>query len=278
MSSGNSRHELVKKIQKLPISAEEKMKQIRQLFQTEVTVEKKGIKCTHYERKCELLSPCCKQWIGWRFCHDENNLCSQKFDRFKITTIKCKECQKTQPVSNKCVECGITFAKSHCSICNVWTTDPIYHCQECGFCRVGKKEDYTHCNQCDGCFMVGHQCPPNLFNFTREDSCPVCFENLFSSKKKLVFIDCGHRIHQECLDNQLKNNNYKCPLCKKSVTNLTRYWATLKNEKNMTPMPEEYLDKKIDIVCNDCSCKGTTEFHVVGLECHHCGSFNTQRN
>ena len=57
MSSGNSRHELVKRIQKLPISAEEKMKQIRQLFQTEVTVEKKGIKCTHYVRKCELLSP-----------------------------------------------------------------------------------------------------------------------------------------------------------------------------------------------------------------------------
>ena len=59
---------------------------------------------------------------------------------------------------------------------------------------------------------------------------------------------------------------------------MTSVWNRLKNEKTAVNMPEEYRDKKIKIICNDCGLECETEFHVVGLECHHCGSFNTQRN
>lgn len=275
-----SKQELVKEIQKLPISAEEKMKRIHQVFQQNISIPKKTvIECVHYDRKCELLSPCCSQWISCRFCHDENNLCDIKFDRFKVNKIRCKECKYEQDVSNKCISCDIDFAKSHCSICNVWTKDDIFHCNECGFCRVGKEEDYIHCKHCDACFFKDHQCIQNLsYELSRDDDCPICFENLFSSKKTFTFMSCGHRIHQECLNMQLKNNNYKCSLCKKSVIDMTSVWNRLKHEKTVVNMPEEYRDKKIKIICNDCGQECETEFHIVGLECHHCGSFNTQRN
>jgi RING finger and CHY zinc finger domain-containing protein 1 len=275
-----SKQELVKEIQKLNISTEEKMKKIHHLFQqVQVIPEEKNIICSHYDRKCELLSPCCSKWIGCRFCHDEENLCDVKFDRFKVTKIRCKDCCDEQGVSNQCIKCKIEFAKSFCNICNVWTNDNIYHCNDCGFCRVGNSEEYIHCQSCDACFHIGHECVQNLsYELSRDDDCPICFENLFASKKPFSFMNCGHRIHQECLNMQLKNNNYKCPLCKKSIMDMGPVWTRLKNEKNAIDMPDEYRNKKINIVCNDCSQVCETEFHVVGLECHHCGSFNTQRN
>lgn len=277
-----SRQELIKEIQKLPISQSEKMKKIHQLFQSnfpKIVENKKEIICQHYERNCELLSPCCSKWIGCRFCHDEESLCDKKFNRFKITKIRCKECQTEQNVSNQCIKCAITFAKSFCNLCNVWTKDDIFHCDDCGFCRVGKKEDYFHCKACDACFKNDHKCVENIsYQLSRDDDCPICFENLFASKKNFSFMRCGHRIHQECLNLQLKNNNYKCPLCKKSVVSMTNTWSRLKREKNMTPMPDKYKNLKIKIACNDCSKESETEFHIVGLECHKCGSFNTQRN
>jgi hypothetical protein len=44
-------------------------------------------------------------------------------------------------------------------------------------------------------------------------------------------------------------------------------------------MPEEYLDKTVNVLCSDCHVETETPFHVLGLECKHpgCGSFNTKQ-
>ena len=42
-------------------------------------------------------------------------------------------------------------------------------------------------------------------------------------------------------------------------------------------MPEEYKDKKIVILCNDCHAKSSVPFHVWGGKCKSCTSYNTTR-
>ena len=45
----------------------------------------------------------------------------------------------------------------------------------------------------------------------------------------------------------------------------------------MTPMPEEYKNKKMVVQCNDCQVKSCVPFHIVGGKCRSCRSYNTTR-
>lgn len=95
--------------------------------------------------------------------------------------------------SNTCVNCKLLFGEYHCEICNLWmsSSEQPYHCKECGFCRVGGKNNFKHCKGCGMCIDA------NLFNNHNCKSgkymanCPVCYEDLFSSRSathvRLVF-------------------------------------------------------------------------------------------
>jgi RING finger and CHY zinc finger domain-containing protein 1 len=256
------------------LSQEEKNKKIQELYSNNLKEKKEIIDCEHYERKCDLLSPCCNKWVPCRFCHDDNDLCESKFDRFNVSKIRCIECKEEQEVSNKCKKCEIKFAESFCGICKVWTKDKIWHCNDCGFCRIG--EELYHCKLCDKCWLSeDHPCVKKLLS--RDEKCPVCLESSFHSKKTTHVMNCGHQIHSECFNENLKKNIYQCPICKKSAIDMTNTWQRIKIEKNNTPMPDEYKDMKVKVACFDCLKESETEFHIVGLECKHCGSFNTQK-
>jgi len=56
--------------------------------------------CVHYERKCNIVAPCCQHIYGCRLCHDEHtvNTCGP-MDRFAVKEIVCKECNMRQPTS-----------------------------------------------------------------------------------------------------------------------------------------------------------------------------------
>jgi hypothetical protein len=115
-----------------------------------------AIPCVHYERKCNIVAPCCGKIYGCRVCHDElSNSLHGQMDRFLINEIICKECNTRQGCSNQCVNpvCAVIFAEYHCDLCNLWmglSNDP-FHCHKCGFCRVGGAENYHHCDQCSMC-------------------------------------------------------------------------------------------------------------------------------
>jgi len=78
----------------------------------------------------------------------------------------------------------------------------------------------------------------------------------------------------------LKGGQHVCPLCKKSVLN-DEYQQLLIQDLDqqieMAPMPEEYRDKQVHIQCNDCSAKSRVAFHIFGLKCGGCGSYNTTK-
>ena len=145
--------------------------------------------------------------------------------------------------------------------------------------RVGEEgKTYSHCKQCDACFEDVHECTTNVKGANvRDEKCPICFEVMFNSREAFFFMDCGHQIHHSCFTESLnQHSNYKCPICKKSVFDMSSIWASMKFEKERVIMPEEYRNITINIACNDCGERGSTSFHVVGKECMSCGSFNTQ--
>lgn len=50
----------------------------------------------------------------------------------------------------------------------------------------------------------------------------------------------------------LNSSNYACPLCAQSLLNLEKYWKQLDTEIANTPMPDEYKNFSVYILCRDC--------------------------
>ena len=55
------------------------------------------VSCVHYERKCNVIAPCCGAEYGCRVCHDDerSSICGP-MDRFAVKEIVCKECKTRQ--------------------------------------------------------------------------------------------------------------------------------------------------------------------------------------
>ncbi|XP_047336146.1 E3 ubiquitin-protein ligase MIEL1-like [Impatiens glandulifera] len=82
--------------------------------------------------------------------------------------------------------------------------------------------------------------------------CPICYEYLFDSLKDTTVMRCGHTMHCECYDEMIKHEKYCCPICSKSVIDMSRAWKKIDEEIEATVMPEDYRNKKVWILCNDC--------------------------
>lgn len=55
-----------------------------------------AVSCVHYERKCNVVAPCCNRVFGCRVCHDEMSTNCGPMDRFGIGEVVCKECHTRQ--------------------------------------------------------------------------------------------------------------------------------------------------------------------------------------
>ena len=100
--------------------------------------------------------------------------------------------------------------------------------------------------------------------------------DIFSSTTPTTALPCGHMMHVDCLKKHA-TKNFKCPMCSKPIGDMTRVYQMVDFEYNLVKMPEEYRDKKVDILCHDCEKKSETPFHIVGLKCLECNSFNTRQ-
>ena len=231
--------------------------------------------CEYYNRKCFIISECCSKKYCCRLCHDINEYDNQdnidlahKINRFNIKKVVCKECNTEQEKSNKCKKCGIIFGEYYCSICNFYDKNvkDYFHCDKCGICRINKKNAY-HCDKCKICVLdKNHNCVVKDIN----SNCPICLEDLFNSRKNINFLKCGHIFHTDCFANYCKSN-YKCPICKKSIYDISNY---IEQEVLRTPMSSE-LQNDVNILCNDCCKKSISKFHIVAVKCKECNSYNT---
>lgn len=56
---------------------------------------------------------------------------------------------------------------------------------------------------------------------------------------------------------KLSSGHYACPTCQTSMMDMNQLWEYLDAEVSATPMPKEYENYIVDILCKDC--------HKVGL-------------
>jgi len=203
-----------------------------------------------------------------------------KIDRFALREIICRNCFTRQDSkSNKCIKCNVTFGEYHCSKCNLWMSnkEQPYHCDGCGFCRLGGRDEYKHCYKCGMCVDIDtfdtHDCRPSKYK-TR---CPVCYEDLWSSRTACHEMPCGHIIHWECFE-KLSSYDCRCPICKKCFIpkeHLDQIWRARVEEIQLQPLTPD-LCKVVDITCNDCEVKSVNQaWHFLGVQCRTCGGFNT---
>jgi len=75
-------------------------------------------------------------------------------------------------------------------------------------------------------------------------------------------------MHLDCVNEYIKTH-YTCPVCKKSLLspdeleNYIHFGKVIEE----TPMPLEYKDVKMTILCNDCLTKSEVPFHILGGKC-----------
>ncbi|CAN8073230.1 unnamed protein product [Agarophyton chilense] len=236
--------------------------------------------CEHYPRNCKLRAACCGLWVVCRLCHDHNM--DHEMVRFHTTQVRCMLCDREQPVSNKCVQCNVHFARYFCAICKFYDDTPdkdIYHCHKCKICRVGKGigHDNFHCDRCDACISIelskGHHC----LKKSLDANCPICGAYLFTSTRPVVFMRCGHTMHAHCFDDYTVEN-FRCPLCQKALTNMSSYYSRIDEMLKREVMPPEHRNQFSEILCHDCDKRSTTTFHFEHHKCQHppCGSYNTR--
>lgn len=241
--------------------------------------DKSSYGCEHYKRNCKLLSACCGLLFTCRFCHDK--VSDHSMDRQATKEMMCMKCLKIQPVAQYCItpSCNnFMIARYYCSICKFFDDDKrdIYHCPYCNICRVGKGLgiDYFHCMTCNACMYKSlkvHKCREKGL----ESNCPICHDFLFTSKAPVKALSCGHFMHSACFQ-AYTCNHYTCPMCYKSLGDMSVYFGMLDALLAGEELPDEYKDRKQDILCNDCEQKGTAPFHWLYHKCGKCGSYSTR--
>ncbi|KAI6669939.1 hypothetical protein NL676_004824 [Syzygium grande] len=243
--------------------------------------------CAHYRRRCKIRAPCCDEVFDCRHCHNEAKnsletapLKRHDVPRHEVKQVICSLCGTEQEVQQNCQNCGVCMGEYFCAKCKFFDDDVSknqYHCDECGICRTGGKENYFHCEKCGCCYsklMRGaHRCVERAMHH----NCPVCFEYLFDTMKDITVLPCGHTIHLECVKEMEHHFRYSCPVCSKSICDMSSLWRRLDQEIAKTPMPEVYQNKMVWILCNDCGAQCQVRFHIVAHKCTSCESYNTRQ-
>jgi hypothetical protein len=238
--------------------------------------------CPHFNNNIEIYAECCDKFFNCNKCH--NNVCKNKIYNKEIKKIRCKICKTLGIVGKQCIGCNITFGKSSCLKCNIWSNnnEKIYHCDKCKCCRNGNKDDYFHCDKCNLCLSINCKDNHTCFKYDKDVDCPICLDKIFKTGDDIIILKCNHLLHKICYNNLIKNADEnktipKCTLCKKSAVNFKQYETKYDNHVKNYPMPEYYNNWKSEILCNDCSEKSTVKYHKDYEKCKLCKSYNTYR-
>ncbi|KIW13373.1 hypothetical protein PV08_08561 [Exophiala spinifera] len=233
--------------------------------------------CIHYKRNVKMQCNTCHKWYPCRLCHDEVE--DHTLPRRQTKHMLCMLCKTPQPAGHFCRACRTMTASYYCRVCKLWSDDPnkpIYHCDDCGICRIGQGlgKDFFHCKTCGACMSIQAESVHKCIERSTKCDCPICGEYMFTSNKSVVFMRCGHSIHESCFA-EWCNASYKCPICSKSIANMESQFRRLDRHIEEQPMPEEYRDNRAYIFCNDCNSRSVTRYHWLGLKCSLCESYNT---
>ncbi|CDY26969.1 BnaC09g36140D [Brassica napus] len=252
--------------------------------------------CSHYRRRCKIRAPCCDEVFDCRHCHNEakdslqtEQLLRHDLPRHDVSKVICSLCGTEQDVQQNCSTCGVCMGKYFCSKCKFFDDDlskKQYHCDDCGICSVDHSyakianrlvKNFFHCKRCRCCYSKVLEDKHRCLEGALHHNCPVCFEYLFDSTKDITVLRCGHAVHLECTKDMELHNRYTCPLCSKSICDMSSVWKKLDEEVAAYKIPKVYEDKMVWILCNDCGSNTDVRFHLIAHKCSSCGSYNTRK-
>lgn len=242
--------------------------------------------CKHYKRNCSIVAPCCGKIFSCRLCHDTEE--NHEIERKKIAQVLCLQCPSRLPqdANSHCKSCGILFAEYFCEICKLWDDEGIkkniYHCKGCGICRIGPAQKYFHCDTCCACYPVSLRGNHVCINGGMQNNCPICLEDMFTSRRPVVILKCGHNIHSHChrvMSQMDLLQSIRCPFCSKTIADEpSKIWRQLEAHMEEHPMPEEVRSIKVGIHCNDCNSRTDgVPLNLIAMKCGSCESYNTNR-
>ncbi|CAB4011791.1 RING finger and CHY zinc finger domain-containing 1 [Paramuricea clavata] len=110
------------------------------------------------------------------------------------------------------------------------------------------------------------------------NNCAICLEDLHTSTIAAHVPKCGHLIHSTCYSDLLQSGGYTCPTCNESLVDMSSTWSKLDSTIAQTPMPPEYANMDVRVLCCDCHKYSMVKFHIIALKCGECGSYNTCRD
>jgi hypothetical protein len=245
----------------------EKINDIKRMFNLPSNKNEKY--CPHMENDYKIKCLKCDKIYFCSKCHDEES--DHKLE-YKDSYIICCYCNIEQNYTDYCIGCDyILKVKYACKKCVIFDNSGKYkyHCNNCDKCHTEEKSELKECNKCKICYLKKkkHTC------FNKDDDCPICLDKL--GNNTIVNMKCGHIIHNKCYSELIKNT-YKCPLCSKTILDMSdefeRIDKKIENESNIF---EKVIDLK-SIYCNDCEIKTEANYNYLGIKCPNCGSYNTR--
>ncbi|KAI8359725.1 zinc-ribbon-domain-containing protein [Mortierella sp. GBAus27b] len=256
-------------------AAESSPEDLKKTFNNE---EQDLLGCKHYIRGCKLQANCCGKWFNCRFCHDDAS--DHPIVRSETKKMVCMHCQTIQPAAQTCQSCKARMAAYYCDVCKLWDDDSkkhIYHCDDCGICRIGQGlgRDYFHCKKCNVCMSIHLEGNHKCIERNLECDCPICGEYMFTSTSTVIFMPCGHCIHNKCHEDYIKTS-YQCPTCWKSLGDMGAYYSKIDSLLAEQTMPAEYANIFSIVLCNDCEVKSEAPYHFLYHKCDKCGGYNTK--
>ncbi|PHT59911.1 hypothetical protein CQW23_02274 [Capsicum baccatum] len=153
--------------------------------------------------------------------------------RQAVTQVICSVCDTEQPVAHVCTNCGVNMGEYFCEVCKFYDDDidkGQFHCDDCGICRVGGRENFFHCHKCDSCYSVSLRNNHSCVEDSMRHHCPICYEFLFDSMKDTTVMKCGHTMHTECYYEMIKRDKYCCPICSRSIIDMSKAWKQMDEE------------------------------------------------
>jgi len=233
--------------------------------------------CSHYSRHCKLFCTKCDTAWACRICHNEADS-SHELDRFAVVKISCNKCQTVQDKQSECTSCGIEFGKYSCLKCSMFDDNEKgqFHCNGCGLCRIGGRENFKHCDLCGLCLPVSTWDEHKCLVGASQQRCSICMEFMHDSRDTLIVPKCSHLMHSACANAMLKNGLYKCPICKRSMVDMSPTWKIYDRVVAQHIMPASYKGIHCSISCNDCNKNCIVKF-IIDLKCKLCGSYNTSK-
>ena len=242
--------------------------------------------------------------VECEFEQDPNESCSKCF--IKFSDNYCSICNIF--THKDIVHC------EYCKICRIGKKDELFHCFNCNGCFFVKDKINHKCNinlKEHNCSVCGESIFNSASNINIPDcnhpihinclqksiehnqyKCSICKKSIIdmNSHWNMIRINIANtplpRNIFPIIPNDIVDSPYgKFKVLEKNIVNkitlcngILINWKLKNNNLATATFDESILNKKIikDIYCNDCQLKSLSEFHFYGIECKHCGSFNTQ--